>query len=262
MGKRRKMSNYEVKMGLKSADFLDRHPLITRRLLRPIANAPWLRRHLWVGIRGFMGASAFDCHVIDAANGTVDFGGVKETFYPSCITTIMRQTLANKLGREGAEETIRRIARESVYMEVKFGVEGRWFPKRSLSFAGDPDALRAMREEPELLRLVAKGLSLTNRFIHDEGGYGRIEVDLAAEPIRVTIDNSLSARLAGHSDEPVCAASCGMIEGAMSYLLGREFHAEEVECAAMGATRCVFEVREVEASGRRSRTGEKWAAGI
>lgn len=262
MGKRRKISPYEVKVGLKLADFLDRHPLITRRLLRPLANASWLRRYLWVGIRGFMGASAFDCHVIDAANGTVDFGGVKETFYPSCITAIMRETLTRKLGEKGTQEAIRRIARESVYMEVRFGVEGRWFPKRFLSLVGDPDALRAIREDPALLRLVTKGLDLTNRFIHDEGGYGRIEVDLAEEPIRATIDNSLSARLAGHSDKPVCAASCGMIEGALGYLLGREFHAREVECAAMGAPRCVFEVWEVGDRVRRTRSGGKRAAGI
>lgn len=241
----RTISPYQVKVALRLTDFLDRHPRLVRHLLRPLANAPLLGRHLWVGIRGFMGASAFDCHVIDTASGTVDFGGVKETFYPSCITTIMRETLDRKLGRESAEEVIRKIARESVYMEVKFGVEGRWFPRRFLSFVGDPDALQAMRKDPDLLRLVSKGLDLTNRFIHDEGGYGHIAVDLAAEPIRVTITNSLAARLAGRSDRPVCAASCGMMEGAMSYMLGKNFHAREVECAAMGAPRCVFELREV-----------------
>ncbi|MDI6873560.1 V4R domain-containing protein [Candidatus Solincola sp.] len=239
-----KLSPYQVKMALKLTDFLDRHPRLVRSLLRPIANAPLLRRYLWVGIRGFMGASAFDCHVIDASNGVVDFGGVKETFYPSCMTTIMRETLVQKVGEEKAEEVIRRIARESVYMEVKFGTEGRWFPRRFLSFMGDSSALEAIRSDPHLLRLVTKGLHLTNRFIHDEGGYGRIEVDLAADPIRITITNSLSARLAGRSDRPVCAASCGMMEGAISYMLGRNFRAREVQCAAMGAPRCVFELSE------------------
>ncbi len=225
-------------------DFLDRHPRLVRTILRRVANAPLVRRYLWVGVRGFMGASAFDCHVIDVARGTVDFGGVKETFYPSCITTVMRETLARKVGEEKAEEVIRKIAREAVYMEVKFGVEGRWFPGRFLSFVGDPSALDALRSDPDLLRLVTKGLDLTNRFIHDEGGYGRISVDLSVDPIRVTIVNSLPARLAGSSDRPVCAASCGMMEGAMSYLLGRDFRAREVECAATGAQRCLFELRE------------------
>ncbi len=241
-------SKYQVRLALLVTDFLDRHPRLVRCLLRPIANAPLLRRYLWVGIRGFMGASAFDCHVIDAAEGEVDFGGVKETFYPSCLTTVMRETLVRRFGEEKAEEVIRKIAREAVHMEVRFGMEGRWFPRRFLAFAGDPSALEAMKADPDLLRLVSKGLALTNRFIHDEGGYGCIRVDLAADPIRITIDNSLSARLAGRSGRPVCAASCGMMEGAMSYMLARDFRAEEVECAAMGAPRCVFELREAAAS--------------
>jgi len=237
-------SPYQVRTALRLTNFLDRHPRLVRNFLRPMANAPLLRRYLWVGIRGFMGASAFDCHVIDAEEGVVDFGGVKETFYPSCMTTIMWEILSSEIGEEKAMEMIRKIAREAVYMEIKFGIEGHWFPKRFLAFAGDPSALDAVRSDPDLLRLVSKGLNLTNRFIHDEGGYGRIEVDLASDPIRVTITNSLTARLAGRSDRPVCAASCGMIEGAMSYMLGKNFRAREVECAAMGARRCSFELAE------------------
>lgn len=240
---KRTLSPLQIKLALKMTDFLDRHPWLVRNVLRHVANAPVLRRYLWVGIKGFMGASAFDCHVIDVQNGIVDFGGVKETFYPSCMTTIMRDTLVRMLGEKTAEEVIRRIARESVYMEVKFGVEGRWFPKQFLSFIGNPAALEEMRSNPDLLRLVAKGLNLTNRYIHDEGGYGRIESDLAADPIRITITNSLSARLAGRSERPVCAASCGMMEGAMGYMMGTDFRAEEIECAATGAPKCVFELR-------------------
>jgi len=239
---KRRLSPYQVKLALRMTDFLERHPLLVRNVLRHIANAPVLRRYLWVGIKGFMGASAFDCHVIDAANGVVDFGGVKETFYPTCMSTIMRETLVQKVGEEKAEEVIRKIARESVYMEVKFGVEGHWYPRQFLAFVGDPSALDTMRSNPDLLRLVSKGLNLTNRYIHDEGGYGCIEMDLTVDPIRLTITNSLSARLAGRSDRPVCAASCGMMEGAMSYMLGGDFRAREIECAAMGAPRCVFEL--------------------
>jgi predicted hydrocarbon binding protein len=233
---------YQVKAALKLTDFLDAHPWLVRNVLRRIAIAPILRRYLWVAIKGFMGASAFDCHVVDAANGRVDFGGVKETFYPSCISTIMRETLEQKVGVEKADEMLRKISREAVYLEVKFGVEGHWFPSQFLSFIGDPSALDTIRSDPDLLRLIAKGLNLTNRFIHDEGGYGCIESDLAGDPIRLTITNSLSARLAGRSDRPVCAASCGMMEGAMRFMLGGTFHAREVECAAMGAPRCVFEL--------------------
>jgi predicted hydrocarbon binding protein len=233
---------YQVKAALKLTDFLDHHPWLVQKVLRRIALAPGIRRFLWVAIKGFMGASAFDCHVVDASNGRIDFGGVKETFYPTCITNIMRDTLERKVGKEKMDEIIRKISREAVYLEIKFGVEGHWFPKRFLSFIGDSSAMDVIRSDPDLLRLIAKGLNLTNRFIHDEGGYGCIESELGKDPIRITITNSLTARKVGRSDRPTCAASCGMMEGAMGFMLGGTFHAKEVECAAMGAPCCVFEL--------------------
>jgi hypothetical protein len=231
-----------IKPVLKLTDFLDGHPWLVQNFLRRISNAPIIRRYLRVAIRGFMGSSAFDCHVVDAENGRVIFGGVKEIFYPSCISKCIQDTLVQKLGVEKADEILRKVAAEAVYQEVKFGAEGNWFPGLFLSFLGDPSGLDMIRSDPDLLHLIGKGVGLMNRFIHDEGGYGHIELDLAEDPIRVTITNSLPVRLANNPDRPMCSSSCGMMEGAMEYMYGQKFHAEEVECAAMGAPRCVFEL--------------------
>lgn len=231
-----------LKPVLKLTDFLDNHPWLVRNVLRRIANAPLVRSYLWVAIRGFMGSSAFDCHVVDAENGRVIFGGVKEIFYPSCISKYIQNTLVEKVGAEKADEILRKVAAEAVYQEVKFGAEGNWFPGFFLSFLGDPSALDAIRSHPDLLSLIGKGVGLMNRFIHDEGGYGHIELDLAEDPIRVTITNSLPVRLVENPDRPMCSSSCGMMEGAMEYMYGEPFRAEEVECAALGAPRCVFEL--------------------
>lgn len=238
----RPIPRFMIRIALKVTDFLDEHPWLVRHLLRHISNAPVVRRYLWVAIRGFMGSSAFDCHVVDARKGRVVFGGVKEIFYPSCISKYIQEALERKVGAEEAEEIIRRMAAEAVYQEVKFGAEGKWFPKLFLSFLGDPTALDMIRSDPDMLRLIEKGMGLMNRFIHDEGGYGCIQLHLAEDPIRVTIANSLPVRLAENPDGPTCSSSCGMMEGAMGYIHGEAFHAAEVECAAMGAPRCVFEL--------------------
>jgi uncharacterized protein len=233
---------YQVKILVRLTDFLEDYPWLVQNVLRHIANAPVVRRYLWIVIRGFMGASAFDCHEVDVTNATVSFSGTKETFYPSCIMRIMKDKLVQKVGEERADEVIRKMAHDAMHLELEFGGEGNMFPKLINSSVGDYSAMEMVRSDPDMQRLVDKGMGLLNRFIHDEGGYGRIEADFSEDPIKVTITNSLQSRLAGHSDRPVCSLSVGTLEGTVGYLLGDTFKAREVECAAMGAPRCVFEV--------------------
>lgn len=82
----RRIPPFVIKTALKITDFLDDHPRLVNNVLRRVSNAPVIRKYLWVAIRGFMGSQVFDCHVVDAENGRVIFGGVKEIFHPSCIS--------------------------------------------------------------------------------------------------------------------------------------------------------------------------------
>lgn len=45
-----------------------------------------------------------------------------------------------------------------------------------------------------------------------------------------------------HCNRPMCMFLTGNLEGALHWLTGETFHIEEVECRAMGAKACVWEI--------------------
>lgn len=231
-----------VRFLLRLTDFLERHPALVKRLLRPIANAPVARDLLPTVVRAFMGATAFDCHVVDRDKGWITFGGVKETIHPGIFTRIMYETVVEALGEVEGRQAIFEIARESMYQEIKYGVEGNHVPGLIKPLIGDPAALGLVRSDPDLLRMTEKGMGMVVRLIADEGGWGRFSVSLAEDPIRVTVENSLDVRYLGPSPEPNCLEYLAITEGNIGYILGEKYRAREVECAAAGAPACVIEL--------------------
>ncbi len=234
--------DFAARLLLPLMDFLDRHPRLVRRFLRPVANAPILRKIIPVVVRAYMGSTAFDCHVVDKKTGWVIFGEVRETLQPGIFTRIVYDTLVERLGEAEGKDAIREIARESMYQEIKYGVEGKHVPGVARPLIGVPGILDEIRQRPHLLRLVDKGMNMVIRLIGDEGGWGRIRVSLDRDPIRIVVDNGIDVRHLAPSPEPVCVEYLALLEGATSYVTGEPCRAREVECAASGSSRCVFEV--------------------
>lgn len=226
-------------------DLLERHSRMVRFFLRPLANAPGLRSILPVVVRAYMGASAFDCHVVDREKGWVNFGDVKETIHPGLFTRIVFETLVEEMGEKEGKEAIREIARESMYQEIKYGVEGKHLPGLAKPLVGVPGILDEVRARPELFKLVERGMNMVIRLMGDEGGWGRIRVSIGSDPLKVTVENTLDVRYLDPSPEPACVEYLGLVEGATSYITGQECQAREIECQAAGAPRCVFEVERV-----------------
>ncbi len=234
-----------IRVVLLLTDFLERHPVMVRVFLRPVANAPVMRDLLPVVVRAFMGASAFDCHVVDRERGWVVFGEVKETIHPALFTRVFFETLLQELGEKEGKDAIKEIARESLFQEVKMGVEGKHVPGIIKPMIGNPATLEAVRSDPDLLRLAEKGMNMVIRLIGDEGGWGRIRGRQRQAPITATLENTLDVRYLEPSPEPVCAEYIGLVEGVASYITGQQCRAREVECQGSGAPRCVFEVERI-----------------
>jgi uncharacterized protein len=232
-----------VRINVGLTDFLDKHPLLVHKVLRRIANTPGLRRHLKVIVRAFMGATAFDCHLVDVEKGRVYFGGVEEIIMPAEMVKIQRQVLAEILGEEEAEKAFYEMGYEGMYREMSYGIgEGLWIPGFSASLINDTGSIDKIRTNPAMGRMIERSTALMLRLIAMEGGWGRVASDILAEPVIVTVENSPEARWLGPSDKPVCHMFAGVAAGNTSFVSGEKYRARETSCAAMGAPCCVFEL--------------------
>jgi predicted hydrocarbon binding protein len=57
------------------------------------------------------------------------------------------------------------------------------------------------------------------------------------------VDSSSAATARQSSAEPICFATVGLIQGALTWATGQDVDVEEVACKAAGATACEFKVR-------------------
>ena len=87
----------QIKLLLGLIGFLERHPLLVRLFLKPVANAPFLSRKLMVLPRAYMGATAFDIHDVDLSAGRIGIGGVEEIMAGAKIIHLLHTTLADHL---------------------------------------------------------------------------------------------------------------------------------------------------------------------
>jgi predicted hydrocarbon binding protein len=102
--------------------------------------------------------------------------------------------------------------------------------------------LDEVRRDPLTARVLARTLRMMSKLITDEGGWGHLEFDVVADPIRVVLSHSQEARWLGPASRPVCRFYAGIVAGYAGTLAGEPMQAEETACRAAGAPDCVFEV--------------------
>lgn len=223
---------------------LDRHPRLSRLLLRPIASVPRLSDALKVLPRAFMGASAFEIHDVDVEAGRIGIGGVDEVIFSSKFVELFHRELAAKMGEEEKNRTLYAIGRQGAWWEVDQALaHQRWAPKRLADLIANGATLDALRAEPELARFFELTMKMVLRLIINEGGWGVVdELDFASRPIRSSLVNSQEARWLGPAETPQCHLAAGAMAGYASRIFGETLTAREVECEATGASRCLFEI--------------------
>ncbi|MDP8224614.1 MAG: 4-vinyl reductase [Candidatus Lernaella stagnicola] len=223
--------------------FLERHPLLVRILLRPLANAPWLSRKLPVLFRAFMGATAFEIHDVDKTGGRIGIGGVQEIMAGSKIIHLLHTTLAASMGPEKKAQTLYEMGKALCRWEVSQALEqGRWAPAPLVPLMVHGQILEQIQQDPVTAEFFGNVIRTMSKLITDEGGWGHLTFDFSAFPLKVMLDNSQEAAWLGPSSEPTCSFYSGIVAGYASTISGQELEAKEVACKAMGDPQCVFEL--------------------
>ncbi len=236
----------QIRVLLAVMDFLERHPVLVRAVLRPLSRAPLLSGRLMVLAKYFMGNSAFEIHDVDLDRGRISIGGVEEIMFGSRVVEQLHSVLGRRLGEEQAREALYEIGYNLCRWEVSTALEGgRWAPRLLVPLIARGDILDDVRSNPLIARFFVKTMDAVSRLITDEGGWGHLEFEgVRSVPMLITLRNSQEAGWLGPSKEPVCHLYAGIVAGYASAISGREMRAREVECRAAGAPACVFQIED------------------
>ena len=233
----------QIKTLLGMMDFLEKHPLLVRILLRPWTKIPGLSKKMMVLPRAYMGATAFEIHDVDLKNGRIGIGGVEEIMAGAKIIHLLHTTLTGRMSEAEKQKTLYDMGVTLCTWEVTQALTGgRWAPSFLTPLIANSRILDEVRTDPLMARFFQKTMNMMSRLITDEGGWGHLEFDLSSDPMRVSLFNSQEARWLGPSDQPVCHFYAGIVAGYAGTISGKAITVREVDCRAMGADRCVFEL--------------------
>ncbi len=235
----------QIKILLGLMNFLEKHPLLVRIFLRPFTKIPWLSKKMMVLPRAYMGATAFEIHDVDLANGRIGIGGVEEIMAGAKIIHLLHTTLAEHMTEEEKNKALYDMGVTLCTWEVTQALEGgRWAPAFLVPLIANSRILEEVRRDPLMARFFEKTMDMMSRLITDEGGWGHLKFDFAAQPMRVSLFNSQEAAWLRPADKPVCHFYAGIVAGYAGTISGRSITVREVDCRAMGAEHCIFELSE------------------
>lgn len=228
---------------LKAMDLLDRHPMALKLFVRPVSRIPMVARRLMVLPRAFVGQTAFEIHDVDRARGRIAIGGVEEIMFGSKIVEQLHLVLGGRLGDEEKDRALYEIGYNLCRWEVGTALGGgQWAPDVLVPLMANSTIVDDVRTDRDLARFFVKVMDTVSRLITDEGGWGHLDFEVESSPMRVYLSHSQEAEWLGPSEKPVCSLYTGIVAGYTSAISGEELRAREVECKAMGAPRCVFEI--------------------
>ena len=232
--------------------FLEKTSVLTKIFLRPLANIPFLSRRMKVLVRAYMGATAFDIHDVDLAKGRIGIGGVEEIMAGSKIIELIHVIIADRIGDKEKNKALYELGIKLCTWEVSQSLKhGRWVPKALLPLIVNSRIIDEVQSDPLMARFFQKSMNMVSRLITDEGGWGHLDFDFSSIPMKVYLSNSQEARWLGPSKKPVCHFYAGIVAGYASTISGEDLIAEEVECSATGAERCLFHVTRKKEKNRR-----------
>jgi len=238
------LKRIQMKVLLFGMESLEKHPLAVRIFLRPVSRLPFLSKLLMVLPRAFMGSTAFEIHDVDLDRGRIGIGGVEEIMFGSKVVEQMHRVLEARLGEDETREALYELGYNLCRWEVATALDGgKWAPGMLVPLIRNSTIVDDMHTDPLLAGFFIKVMNMVSRLITDEGGWGHLDFEgVRHEPMRVSLSDSQEAAWLGPSERPVCHLYTGIVAGYTSAISGQELRAREVECSAMGAPKCVFEI--------------------
>jgi uncharacterized protein len=237
------LKKVQVRALLVVMDLLDGHPRLVRLVLRPLTRLPFVASRMMVLPRALTGGTAFEIHDVDLARGRISIGGVEEIMFGSKVVEQMHHVLGSRLGEVEKNRALYELGYNLCRWEVGTSLGGgKWAPSLLVPLIANSTIIDDVRSDSHLARFFTRVMDVVSRLITDEGGWGHLEFEVESSPMRVYLSDSQEAEWLGPSDEPVCALYTGIVAGYTSAISGEELSAREVECKAMGAPRCVFEI--------------------
>ncbi|HVY60193.1 MAG TPA: 4-vinyl reductase, partial [Planctomycetota bacterium] len=194
-------------------------------------------------VRAALGENQLRMHDC-SRDGSISIGGVPEQLYGEGFVAAWHEVLERELGPERARAALYEAGRRGGRWEVERAIErGVWVPRFLRPLVGKPAVLEAARRSPVFHALLRETMRIFLRMIVTEGGWGVIEdLDLRANPVRVTIANAPEPRRLGRTGRCSCdllaGITCGYVEG----LVGAPCAVRETACASRGDRACSFEV--------------------
>jgi hypothetical protein len=233
----------QLKVLLSGMEFLEKHPGFVRFFLRPLSRAPFISKRLMVLFKAFAGNTAFEMHYVDLERGRIGIGGVEEILFGSKVIEQLHKVLEKRLSEEETGEALYEVGYNLCRWEVSTALDsGQWAPGVLVPLIRNSTIVDDMRSDPLLARFFVKVMGMVSRLITDEGGWGHLDFEVESKPLRVILAGSQEAAWLGPTDRPVCHLYAGIVAGYASAISGEELFAREVECRAMGAPACVFEI--------------------
>jgi uncharacterized protein len=237
------LKSIQVRVLLFAMDFLREHPRLVRHVMRPVSRLPFVARRMMVLPRALTGSTAFEIHEVDLARGRISIGGVEEIMFGSKVVELLHTVLGRRLGEDEKNSALYELGYNLCRWEVGTSLGGgKWAPPLLAPLIANSTIVDDVRSDPYLARFFVSVLDTVSRLITDEGGWGHLEFEVESSPMRVYLSHSQEADWLGPSDRPVCHLYAGIVAGYTSAISGEELGAREVECSAMGAPRCVFEI--------------------
>ena len=233
----------QTKSLLYATEFLEKHPLLVKTILKPVANAPFISSKLMVLVRAYMGATAFEIHDVDLQKGRIAIGGVEEIMAGSKIVELLHHTLGDWLAPADKNRTLYEMGVKLCTWEVSQALEnGQWAPALLVPLIAHAKIFDHIKTDPLMARFFTKTMDMMSRLITDEGGWGRLEFGFDQDPMTVTLHHSQEAAWLTPSEVPVCHFYAGIVAGYASTISGETIHVKEKACKACGAPACVFEL--------------------
>lgn len=233
----------QISLLLPVMEFMEKHGSLLAPFTRPLANLPLIAEHMPVLLRAYLGATAFEIHDVDLKRGRIGIGGVEEIMAGAKIIELLHTTLGEKLAEEEKQATLYAFGEKLCRWEFSESLKhNRWVPEVLVPLIVNKTILDDIESDPQLARFMEVTMNMVSKLITDEGGWGHLDFQFSAKPMRVTLTNSQEAHWFRGSQKPVCHFYAGIIAGYTGQVSGEKLLVKEISCAATGAEKCTFEV--------------------
>lgn len=225
---------------LELIEFTRKHPRLSKLALSIISGIPALKNTLPVSTRIYMGGRILESYRVDKEKGEISFAGVDRQIVGSEFLEIVYRNLSEVLGKEEAQKTMYDMHFRVMQEQLANLDFQSVLPSFFAPLFEAPVDLGLLGSKPTLARLYVEMENMLLRLLFNESGWGSPAFNSTPVPDTVMVRNSVESEWIPSSGEPVCYAMAGLLAAFVSHSTGERYLAKETQCAAAGASDCVF----------------------